>query len=240
MDNPEIRRRARRFLGEFGPGAASSEGLKAAIEKMGYTLVPFRPEGSSEAAETVIRTLGLEGMISGSKAFTFANSSYRFVFFHEGLSDRELRQVLSHEVGHIRCDHLKHAPVLGKDVEEELEANEFARYLIRRSERVLWLRRHRKLFATCLVLVILAACGLVWYHNRPKQTVETRSLPVDGVAYYGEYYVTRTGTKFHTKDCGWVTNVKRADGVRRLTVDDFQSGKYSPCSYCLPDFEPED
>lgn len=52
--------------------------------------------------------------------------------------------------------------------------------------------------------------------------------------YYGEYYITSTGNKYHDKDCGYV---KGKDNIERLTVEQYESGEYEPCGKCLPSEE---
>ncbi len=50
--------------------------------------------------------------------------------------------------------------------------------------------------------------------------------------YYGEYYITDTGHKYHRADCIFVKN---KENVRRLTEEEFFSGDYEPCEMCLPE-----
>ncbi len=53
----------------------------------------------------------------------------------------------------------------------------------------------------------------------------------DEKTYYGEYYVTETGSKYHEKNCMFV---KDKNSVCRLIEEEFQSGDYEPCKTCLP------
>ena len=50
--------------------------------------------------------------------------------------------------------------------------------------------------------------------------------------YYGEYYITRTGNKYHKKDCVYV---KDKTNTHRMTIEEFESGEFEPCKICLPD-----
>ena len=50
-------------------------------------------------------------------------------------------------------------------------------------------------------------------------------------SYYGEFYITKTGTCYHEKDCIFV---KDKTSIQRLTEGDYYSGKYDPCQICLP------
>ena len=142
---------------------------------------------------------------------------------HEDLSEEEKLMVLAHEEGHIYCEHMNTSPIIGRDVQDEYEANEFAHYLLNPSTSAKAknsLRQHRK--AACIsvvVLVLLASLvtGLC-YTNKEK-------------TYYGEYYITATGNKYHEKDCIFV---KDKTNVHRMTVEEYESGDYEPCKVCLP------
>ena len=51
-------------------------------------------------------------------------------------------------------------------------------------------------------------------------------------SYYGHYYITENGSKYHEEDC---LIIKDKSNTRRLTEEDFASGEYEPCQVCLPD-----
>lgn len=42
------------------------------------------------------------------------------------------------------------------------------------------------------------------------------------------YYVTATGRKYHKAGCSYLT-----DTAREISVDEFYSGRYTPCSRCI-------
>ncbi len=81
-------------------------------------------------------------------------------------------------------------------------------------------RRHKVatiLIAICLVVIVVA--GAIFSQiEKEKQ-------------YYGEYYITSTGNKYHDKDCGYV---KGKDNIEQLTIEQYESGEYEPCGVCLP------
>lgn len=128
-------------------------------------------------------------------------------------------------------------------------------------DRLLAHRRPIRLAAACLLL--LAAGLALWLYFLPEKPAVTR-LPAaardggsaapdrsgaarqgdaassDGeTAYYGEYYRTPSGNKFHRKDCSFLDSAMRDGTARRLTVADYESGRYTPCSRCLPEFTPQ-
>ena len=49
-------------------------------------------------------------------------------------------------------------------------------------------------------------------------------------SYYGEYYVTENGEKYHTADC---PVIKDKTNTHRLTNEEYESGKYEPCQICI-------
>ena len=222
MDN-EIKKKAKSFLKEYGLQNVTLENLRAAIQKQGYTIVEYNNIFNDENVAALIDALGLENFCERSKGFTYADTKRRLVFLHEDLSDKEKLMILAHEEGHIYCNHLTSTPVLGRDVIEEHEANEFAHYLLNQGEldkANLWVRRHKA--ATILAVAILAlsiAAGIV------LSKIQTENN------YYGEYYITESGNKYHEKDCIFV---KDKTNTHRMTIEEFESGEYEPCGICLP------
>ena len=51
-------------------------------------------------------------------------------------------------------------------------------------------------------------------------------------SYYGNYYITETGSKYHIEGCSYI---KDKTNIHRMTVEEYESGKYEPCDRCLPD-----
>lgn len=196
--------------------------LCEAVEKQGYTVVEFNNISNSENVRTLVEALKLTQNILYSKGFTYANSNYRIVFVNESLSEEEKLIILSHEQGHIYLGHLACAAVIGKDVTEEYEANEFAHYLLNpggSAKAVQALKKHKKAAAgaaALLAVIICAVCAAGVFHAKN--------------IYYGEYYVTASGTKYHTKDCSFVSGKKN---IHRFTKEEYESGDYEPCQVCI-------
>ena len=222
----EIKKKAKSFLKEYGLQNVTLENLRSAIQKQGYTVVEYNNIFNDENVAALIDALGLENFCERSKGFTYADTKRRLVFLHEDLSDKEKLMILAHEEGHIYCNHLTSTPVLGRDVIEEHEANEFAHYLLNQS---VWqkigyvVKGHKKTSAAIVVAIaLLVVSGFVGYKIYCGNT------------YYGEYYITSTGNKYHDKDCGYV---KGKGNIERLTIEQYESGEYEPCGVCLPNEE---
>lgn len=223
MDSREIKLKARKFIKEFDVHELNYGTLKSAIERQGYTLVEYNHIFNDEDVSRLIEALKLSNNIVRSRGFTYADQNYRIVFVHEDLSDAEKLVVLSHEAGHIYLGHMSSTPIIGRDVQEEHEANEFSHFLMNQGKldkANLWVRRHKA--ATILIVAILAllvTAGIV------LSKIQTEK------SYYDEYYITESGNKYHEKDCIFV---KDKTNTHRMTIEEFESGEYEPCGICLP------
>lgn len=223
MDSREIKLKARKFIKEFDVHELNYGTLKSAIERQGYTLVEYNHIFNDEDVSRLIEALKLSNNIVRSRGFTYADQNYRIVFVHEDLSDAEKLVVLSHEAGHIYLGHMSSTPIIGRDVQEEHEANEFSHFLMNQGKldkANLWVRRHKA--ATILIVAILAllvTAGIVLSKIHTEKS------------YYGEYYITESGNKYHEKDCIFV---KDKTNTHRMTIEEFESGEYEPCGICLP------
>ena len=151
------------------------------------------------------------------------NKNIKLIFINEKMDAEDKLYALAHELGHIRCGHLKNG-VHQTSVQEEVAANEFAHYLLHPPvsyKLKKWSSVHKSPIIVSLVIIMIAVIAMVIIH---QVTLEN--------SYYGEYYVTASGERYHEKDC---ITIKDKDNVRRLTQEDIDSGKYTPCQICLPE-----
>lgn len=221
-----IKKTAQLFREEFSVRSVTLDNLRSVIRRQGYNIIEFNGIADNENVATLIEALGLQTYCQSSKGFTYADSRYRLVFVHEALSDSEKLMVLAHEEGHIYCKHFSEAKIIGRDVAQEHEANEFAHYLLHQNvwQRIRCMAKESRK-ASILVAVSLALLisgGIIFYKMYCENT------------YYGEYYITSTGNKYHNEDCGYV---KGKDNIERLTIEQYESGEYEPCEVCLPNEE---
>ena len=221
--NRKMKNKVKRFVSQYKIDTVSYFSLKKAAEEMGYSVIEFNRISNDKNVEIIINSLKLGDIVLRSKGFTYADEDYRLIFINESLSENEKILILSHEIGHIYCSHLDAGLIIGKDVRDEYEANEFSHYLLNQS---VWQKIRRILFkhkraavAVAVILALGAAAGV-------SVAVYTKEQ-----SYYGDYYITETGNKYHKKDCIFVKN---KTNIRRLTKDEFDSGKYEPCEMCLP------
>lgn len=194
--------------------------LRSIISSQGYTVIEFNGIYNDENVVAIIEELNLDALISERKGFTYADANNRLVFLHEDLSYDEKLNVLVHEEGHIFCGHIKEKDYIGRDVQQEKEANEFAHYLMNPTfidKSKFFVCKNKLWFSIASVLLAVCIVGV--------------GLLAREQSYYGEYYVTETGSKYHKMDC---IHTKNKTNIRRLTEEEFNSGEYEPCEMCLP------
>ncbi len=216
----QIKKLSGEFLRKYIKGRPTSTKLVSALEEQGYTVIKYNAVSNSEDVTKLARLLDVTEYIRSSKGFTYTDSNNRIVFLNDDLSEEEQVYVLLHEQGHILCRHFNEGSVMGTDVIQEHEANEFVHYALASAAgtRIVLLGKPIILFLTLIALavIIITLIGVV---NQQK-------------TYYGEFYVTDTGHKYHKADCIFVKN---KDNVRRLTKEEFESGEFEPCEMCLPE-----
>ena len=191
------------------------------IEDQGFEIIEFE-SGNGLFSNSLIQDLKLTNYAQAGKAFAYQQGSAKFVFICEDMSAKEKLYALAHEVGHIFCLHLRDGN-MEYSVHEEYEANEFAHHLLHPSFKdntKRWITEHKKgvVVGTSIVLVIIILTFVI------VGVIKNNS-------YYGEYYITETGEKYHKKDCIFIKDKRK---VERLTESDYNSGEYDPCQICLP------
>ena len=217
------RAKAKAFLNEYRLNEVTLGALRRIITSQGYTIVEFNHIFNDEHVSALIEALGLDDVVEKAKGFTYADRQRRLVFLHEDLSDNEKLLVLAHEEGHIYCDHLSSVPVIGRDVVEEHEANEFTHYILNQSMTGRiggFIKEQKILFRTVTVVLVVAIIGLMILNAVQRER-----------SYYGEYYITSSGTKYHEEECIFV---KDKTNIHRMTIEEYESGDYEPCGICLP------
>ena len=222
MDN-SIKKKADKFAYENSLTNINYSSLKEAAENLGYTLIEFNTLFNDSDTDSLIKALKLGDVILHSRGFTYADSNFRLIFINEILNETEKLYVLAHELGHIACKHFGSNSVIGNDVNDEHEANEFSHYLINASFKrkfAFFFKKINKKTLIASALVIVAAVfitgTLVSNHNK---------------RHYSEFYVSANGVKYHKKEC---MTIKGRKNVRQLSKKEFDSKKYSPCNVCLP------
>lgn len=218
-----IKKTVNQFIKQHHIMTVHYSALKEVIKNIGFTIIEFNNIFNDKDVETVIQNLGLSETVLRSRGFTYADNNYRLVFINEDLNDDEKLYVLSHELGHIVCEHFTAGPMIGRDVKEEHEANEFSHYLLKqnslRNLRFALVKR-KKIVTICASLLFVILALVIAGRIINKET-----------SYYGDFYITTTGRKYHQAEC---IHVKNNNNIERLTKEQFESGEYGPCGTCLP------
>lgn len=217
-----IQAKVKDMLSYYKLSKVTLDNLVYIIEDQGYEIIEY-VFGEDSSANRLIERLDLTNYSRANKAFTYRCGVSRFVFASEDMSATEKLYALAHEVGHIFCGHLKDGN-MNCSVEEEYEANEFAHAILHPSiwsTVSQWVTEHKKgvCAAIALLLVVCVGAGIITHIQRQQ-------------SYYGEYYITDSGHKYHEKECIFV---KDKTNVERLTEEQYYSGEYEPCQICLPE-----
>ena len=220
----EVKFKVKNLLLEYGIGKVTLENLVYIIEAQGFEIIEYSQQDRSDGVWRVLQSLNLTLYAESGKAFAYKCGKSKVLFVCEEMSADEKLYALAHEEGHITFGHLCNGACDGNVVEEEYIANEFAHHLLHPPVWVkpfVAIKNHKKqsiLIAVVVVLLIIAI----------PLTVNI----IQSQSYYGEYYVTENGMKYHEKDC---MTIKDRSNTRRLTEKDYYSGEYEPCQVCLPD-----
>lgn len=211
--------KANQFKRKFKIHAVNSAALYEALKAQGFTIIEFNGISDNRDVNDLVGALQLQEHIRNEKCFTYQNDKYRLIFLHEDLNEDERTVVLAHEEGHIWNGHMTQDSVFGAYVLQEYEANEFAHYLL--ADKTGQRKRIRISGAVCALLLIIGI-GTGAYLKQQN----------DKAVYTDNFYRTETGTKYHLRDCMYI---KDKTDVYRLTLEEFESGKYEPCGACIPD-----
>ena len=134
----QVRKIAGEYLRRQISGAVTSEKVISVLESQGYTVVQYNSVSNSKDISELAALLGVGEYLRSSKGFTYADSNNRIVFLNEDLSEEERAYVLLHEQGHILCRHLCEGNILGNDVVQEHEANEFVHFVLYSAEKAVF------------------------------------------------------------------------------------------------------
>lgn len=216
----EARIKAQKMLLQYGISKITLENLLYIIEQQNFQILEYTPEETNDSVWGIIKKLKLTPYAKSGKAFAYQQGKTKMIFLCEELTADEKLYALAHEEGHILSGHFGSSD----SVEQEQMANEIAHYLL---HPPLFVKLRiaiveRKKLAIAILSVIL--CITI--------TLIATSIIVRDNSYYGEYYITENGTKYHEKDC---MIIKDKNNTERLTKAEFESGEYEPCQVCLPD-----
>ncbi len=212
----KAKRAAGRVLISHGVTRVTLDTLIQVFNDLNCEVIDLDPD----SPDILISRLALPETVTAQDAFVYRNRDMCLVFVNEQLEVEERVYAFSHELGHILLGHLENSAYVS-GVRQEYEASEFVHYLLNPPLSVRLravLSGHRRLVLGICAALLCVMLGLgIWQHTRVQDS------------FFGEYYVTRSGTRYHVKDCIMIRN---KTNVRRLTKEEVS--KYQPCSICMP------
>lgn len=218
----EVQKTAYRMLSQYKLGVPSLDDLVCVAKDQGYDIIDYSKESSNPSVATLIKELSVEEVAKRGKAFVFQKKEIKLLFLSEEMNQDEKRYAIAHELGHIALGHLRHGTSNDTSICEEHDANEFTHYLLLPGKGYLikhWINEHKTSCVVCII-VLAFAIGMITLRNYVRYR---NSL-------YGEYYITENGSHYHKKDCIYI---KDKTNVHRLSVEEYDSGKYEPCQNCM-------
>lgn len=213
------RKQATAFKKKYKLKQITSNNLRNVLGKQGYTIIEFNGVNDNENVVILKSELGIGQYMAQSRCFTYRSDKYRLIFIHEDLTEEESVIALAHEEGHIWNDHMTKDSIIGNDVVQEYEANEFAHYLL--MDRMGNRRKKSIILSLCCLVIVIAVCVSMFLLRQH-----------DAETYMEDLYITDTGIKYHIRDCMYI---KDKMNVQKLTKEEFYSGVYEPCEACKPD-----
>lgn len=216
----EAKIKAQKMLLQYEISKITLENLLYIIEQQNFQILEYSPEETNDSVWDIIKKLKLTPYAKSGKAFAYQQGKTKLIFLCEELTADEKLYALAHEEGHILSGHFGSSD----SVEQEQMANEIAHYLLHPPLFVklgIAILERKKLAIAILSVILCITIALI-----------ATSIIVRNNSYYGEYYITENGTKYHEKDC---MIIKDKNNTERLTKAEFESGEYDPCQVCLPD-----
>lgn len=220
----EAKIKAKNLMLQYGISKLTLENLLYIVDQQGFEILEYSRLDESDSVWGIIKNLGLTQYAKSGKAFAYQHGNTKIVFLCEELTADEKLYALAHEEGHILCGHLGSNISNSNSIEQEKLANEIAHYLL---HPPLFVRLRMRIFERkklAIIILVSLICGTLVFASV--------SLIHRNNSYYGEYYITENGTKYHEKDC---MIIKDKNNTHRLTKSDYESGEYEPCQVCLPD-----
>lgn len=174
-----IKKKAHDFCKKYKIQEPTYKDISNIAQVIGFTVIEFNYIYNDEPVAILIEKLNLSEDIIRTKGFTYADSHHRLVFINEDLSDEEKLMVITHEMGHIVCDHFSHANIIGLDVQEEHEANEFTHYVLKARivEKVSrYVNVHKLIAVIAVAAIIILLTGAIVLCNKQKEKSITEDI----------------------------------------------------------------
>ena len=211
----KVKKAANKFYKKL-KGSITFETVESYLKRIGYRVILFNtPSGDAE-----LERYNLVEMAQQADAFTYSATA-KIIFINNLLSAEDKLYALLHEIAHIILKHLEierlstHSSIL-----LDIDADAFVHYLLNPQQSP------SKSVAVCSFLAI-AATSAIFYNP----TMNTNTASVSNIVTQSNniVYITSTGEKFHTANCGTITGRAMAQITRTEALK-----IHDPCSMCNP------
>lgn len=197
-------------------GNITFEAVEAYLKKPGYKIMFY----NTKIGDAELDRYHLTEKAQRTNAFTYCGSA-KIIFINGLLSVEDKFYLLLHEVAHIILKHLDSGKIsMSNGILLDIDADAFVHYLLNPQQSP------SKTVAVCSFLAI-AATSAIFYNP----AINTNTTSVSNIITHSSdvVYITSTGDKFHTPNCGTITGRATAQ-ISRIEALKI----HAPCSMCNP------
>ncbi len=197
--------------------------VKQYYERNGWKIFYF------SETDSTIEELGLEEKAKNEKGFIYNEDNLKYIFININLSEREKRDTIFHEAGHIELEH-KYSDLNNDAIERQ--ANEFANILINMCGDDNHSKKTIIVLSCIIALMFIINLLLVLFYFDDTSKIQTSTPVSNDITVETEHqyvYVTPSGNKYHLQNCYYIRNNEQAHSI------DIKSAEksYLPCSICI-------
>lgn len=198
-------------------GNITFEALEAHLKKLGYRIIFFNaPMGDAE-----LQRYNISEKAQKAKAFTYSCTTAKIVFINNQFSVEDKFYLLLHETAHIILKHLEPGKItMSNGILLDIDADAFVHYLLN--------PQPPSYKATAAGLAITCGLAGAMFFN---SAADVNTIPTANITTQSGniVYITSTGEKFHTANCGTITGRATAQITRTEALK-----IHEPCSMCNP------
>lgn len=197
-------------------GNITFEAVEAYLKKPGYKIMFF----NTKVGDAELERYRLIEKAQRTNAFTYCGSA-NIIFINGLLSVEDKFYLLLHELAHIILKHLESGKIaMSNGILLDIDADAFVHYLLNPPQSP------NKIIAVCSFLAIAATSA--FFYN-PATNTKTASVSNIITQSADIVYITSTGDKFHTSNCGTIIGRTTAQ-ISRIEALKI----HAPCSMCNP------
>lgn len=198
-------------------GNITFEAIETHLKKQGYRIIFF----NAPLGDTELQRYKLSEKAQKTKAFTYSCTTAKIIFINNQLSVEDKFYLLLHEMAHIILKHLEPGKIsMSNSILLDIDADAFVHYLLNPQPP------SYKTAAVGIVISCILAGGIFF---KPASNVATTSVANITTQPGNTVYITSTGEKFHTANCGTIIGRSTAQITRTEALK-----IHEPCSMCNP------